>query len=237
VIKRKDGQIEEKKWERQKAKSLFCYMLESRGKKFTTDQLIELLWPGSSFSKKRSSFYRLIFCIRKYIDIKKGIPFIEYKDGTYTINPAYKIWIDTEEFESLIKEAEQWEARGNTSISINKYEIAIGLYQGDFLPEIYESWSEGKRRFYEKQYLQACNKVAIFYMKKQNFEKVIEYCTKIITIDEFRERAYFLAIYSYIKLKMPKSALQLYNKLRKALRELDIEPSLEIKKLINSIKN
>lgn len=228
------GKKIEKKWETQKAKSLFCYLLVNRNKSFTPDQLMELLWPGKSFSKAQSSLHHALFCVRDIVSsfIEKESPFIEYKDGCYRVSSDYKIWLDSEEFEKLISEARQEEAKGNELSSISKYESAINFYQGDFLPELYELWSEEKRMFYKEQYLRALDKASNFYMKKERFEKVIEYSKKIIAIDEFCEQAYLLAMRSYIALGNRKVAVDLYKQLEKTLKdELNIEPSPEIKQL------
>ncbi|MBI4722352.1 MAG: tetratricopeptide repeat protein [Candidatus Stahlbacteria bacterium] len=232
--------VEDIKWDRAKAKSLFCYLVMNRSRKYTVDQLSELLWPGKSFSKTRNSLYRIIFSIRSYVKsiTKKNTPFINYKDECYELNPAFKIWVDIEEFESLLKEASQIETLSLDEFAISIYEIAISLYEGDFLPEVYEIWSDQRRLFYIEQYILALEKVAISYEKRQKYDKVVEYCTRIIAADNFREPAYLLAVQSYIKMGMPGLAISLYKRLEKLLKdELNTEPSEKLKKIIASIKN
>jgi DNA-binding SARP family transcriptional activator len=239
-IKKKEEEEIIIKWKTQKSKSLFCFLLANRKKRFTREQLMELLWPGEDPKKSQNRLWYSFTFIRNTLNsfIRKGNQLINYINETYGINSIHKIWLDFEEFEELIKEAHRWEERGKEEVSISKYESAISLYQGDFLIDMYEEWSEERRVFYKREYLQIMNKVANFYFKKQNFEKVIEYCSQIIEVDKFYEPAYLLIIQAYIKTGNRKSALDLYRKLRELLKtELHTEPSLEIKELIHELKS
>lgn len=226
----KDRKLGDKEWRTHRAKLLFCYLVMNRNKKATRDQLIETLWPGAVISKARGNLHYNLSCIRDVFSIfvRKDIPFVEYKDEAYQLNPGYKIWTDVGEFEHLIRGAENI----TEPISISNYESAINLYRDDFLPEMYDDWSEELRLSYKEQYLKALDRVANFYMSEHKFDKVIEYCKKIITMDEFNEPAYYMAVKSYLLKGNRKSALNLYKQLERDLKkELNLKPSPEIESL------
>lgn len=224
------------RWKTQKAKSLFAYFLANRKKTFTRDQLVDLLWQDKSFHKGQSSLRNALSSIRSTIDpfIKEDMPIIEYKDDLYRINPQYNLWVDTEEFEQEIKEAEGWERKRNKAFSITKYEEAIAIYKGRFLPELYDSWCQDTHLFYSTEYIKILEKVADYYSKEKKYDRAIKYSKKIIEIDEFYEPAYKICIHSYISTGKRKRALDLYKKLERMLKdELHTLPSQEIKGFFN----
>ncbi|MFA5031458.1 MAG: BTAD domain-containing putative transcriptional regulator [bacterium] len=237
-ISRGDGKTEDIKWRTRKAKSLFCYLLANRQESFSPDRLIELFWPEEKISKGRSNLHYTVSRIRDTIDSlsKKNVPVIDYKNGCYEINSQYKFQLDFEEFDKLIKEIHELKETEKEKIAIPKYESMVGLYNGDFLPEMYEIWSEEERQYYKEQYLTALGKLASYCLKKRDFEKTLEYSEKVIAADEFNEPAYFMAMRAYSTLKKRKEASILYKKLEKILKqELNIEPSVETKALFHKL--
>ncbi|MDD5529112.1 MAG: BTAD domain-containing putative transcriptional regulator [bacterium] len=237
-ISRGDGKTEDIKWRTRKAKSLFCYLLANRQESFSPDQLIELFWPEEKISKGRSNLHYTVSRIRDTIDslAEKSVPVIDYKNGCYEINSQYKFQLDFEEFDKLIKEIHELKETEKEQIATPKYESMVGLYNGDFLPEMYEIWSEEERQYYKEQYLTALEKLASYCLKKRDFEKTLEYSEKIIAADEFNEPAYFMAMRAYSALGKRKEASILYNKLEKILKqELNIEPSAETKALFHKL--
>ncbi|MBI4722511.1 MAG: tetratricopeptide repeat protein [Candidatus Stahlbacteria bacterium] len=104
------GEIVNLQWKTQKAKSLFAYLLINKRKKLTTDQLMELFWPGKEFNKSRASFYKEVSFVRAIIAplTKPNLPIIEHREEMYGISLNYKIWMDIDEFEGLINEAREW---------------------------------------------------------------------------------------------------------------------------------
>jgi two-component SAPR family response regulator len=237
-IKSRAGETKDIKWKRQKAKSLFCYLLANRGKRFTPDQLMEILWPEKSLSKSQTNLWNAVLCVRSVTSslARKGTSFIEHKDGCYGIDAKCKVWCDFEEFDRLMIEARQWEARGNERMVTTAYESAIGLYEGDFLVEMYDLWMDEKRLYYKEQYLRAVEKTAGFCMKEQKFEKAIQHCNRVISVDEFRESSYLMAMQAHVALGNRKSAIDLYERLKRVLKdELGFEPSSEAENLLNQL--
>lgn len=238
-IKRGREIIREKMWKTQKAKALFCYLVVHQKKKFipfrdksltgfTRDKLIEIFWPNTTLSAGRSNLRSAIGFIRETV----GDASILYEKETYSINPDWKIWVDCKEFEKLLKIGQTLKQKGDEQTALAKYESALTLYQGDFLPEIYDNWAEDLRQFYREKYLEMLSNLANYNFMKGNLKEVIDHCEKIIETDKFREEAYGLLIKSYIKIRKRRKALNIYEQLSKLLKEnFQSEPSFEIKKL------
>jgi two-component SAPR family response regulator len=225
-------------WKTQKEKSLFCYLLANKGKKFTGDQLMELLWAGKGFKKSQSSFYTQISFLKTTLSplAKPGYPIIEHKEMGYKFNSKYKVWTDVEEFEKAINEAQEWKSK-DEAVSIERYEVAKNLYQGDFINELYDLWVDEMRMHYKQKYLQVLNELSLLYTKKREFQKVITNCELIIRINELYEPAYLGAIKAYMEIKDYKTALNLYDQLERVLKkELNTSPSSEAKNLYSKLK-
>lgn len=236
-INKSDGNTENINWRTRKAQSLFCYLLLNKREIFSPDRLSELMWPNEKASKSRHKLHYTVSCIRDTVKLltKKDAPFINYKNGCYEINRDYRIRLDFEELESLMKEARHLSGAEEPA-AIVKYEAMVNLYCGDLLPEIYEIWSEEKRQYYKEQYLIALEKLVSFYFKRRNFEKSAEYSGKIISSDEFNEPAYCMAMRSYAELGKREKVSMLYEQLKKTLKQdLNVEPSAETKSLFQNL--
>jgi ATP/maltotriose-dependent transcriptional regulator MalT/two-component SAPR family response regulator len=237
-IKRGGGKVAQEKWVRQKSRSLFCYLLANKSKRFTKDWLVELFWPGRVFSRTKSNLSTSLANIRQVISAitKKETSFVDYRDNTYGVSSDYRIWLDLEQFTQLMSEARKSDRTGNERIAMNKYEEAIGLYHGDLLPEVYDDWSEEMRIYCKEQYLRALDRVSAFCLKQEKYDRAIDCSKRIIACDEFREPAYLICMRSYIAQGKRKAATGLYKKLEKILKdELDATPSEETKRLFREL--
>lgn len=230
-IRKGEEFIKEKNWKTQKAKSLFCYLTVHREQRFNRDKLIEIFWPNASFSAGRGSLRTAINFIRETI----GDSSVIYEKETYSMNPDWKIWIDCVEFERMLNQAQELVQKGDEQGTIAKCKLAHAVYRGDFLPEVYDNWTEDRRQFYREKYLGALTRIANYCYMKGDFKNAIDNCGKIIKKDKLQEEAYYLLIQCYLKIRNRKRALNIYKQLCRLLREnFQSEPRQEIKELIEN---
>lgn len=161
-IKRKEP-IQEMKWTRLLSKSVFCYLLLYKKKVFSIHKLVEIFFPqGGKFSLNKKKLYQAITTLRTQLKFnKKDDPIIEYREGGYSINKNYLIWLDVEEFFTLIHQGEMVERQGKKEIAKVKYKEALTLYRGKLLPEIEDIWVYSEREFYEKEYSKVKQKLEV----------------------------------------------------------------------------
>jgi len=227
------------KWKTYKMKSLFFYFIVNKEKVFLREHLIEKMWPEGRKVKNKEMLLRYsIYYIRKIIReiTSKSQPFIEYKDGAYSLNPRFKIWIDVEEFEKKYNKVKTYWGKREEEYLITLCEEAISLYKGEFLPEVYEEWAVKERNRVREKYLYLLEKITEYYLKKKKWEEVIFYSQKMIEIDKVQEKPYYLSILAYLKKGERGRAVRLYNTLKTILKkEIKTLPSKKVEDLIKEI--
>ena len=111
---------------------LFMYMLLYREKTLTTDDISTAIWQDEEIDNPAGALKNLMYRLRKTLTSFFGEEeFILTNRGSYRWNPDVKVILDIEKFEKLINEAK---AENVYEDAIIKYEQAISIYQGDFLP-------------------------------------------------------------------------------------------------------
>jgi two-component SAPR family response regulator len=161
---RKNGSKQRIKWIRKLSKNIFCYLLCEREKKFSIDELVEIFFPGEGkFSLIKKRVYQGITTLKKALNQfdKRDGSIIDYKEGGYSINENYILWLDIEEFINLVKQGEMLEKEGKKEIAKLRYSEALSLYKGGLLPEIEDIWIIAKREFYKKIYYKLKEKLKI----------------------------------------------------------------------------
>ncbi|MTV48291.1 response regulator [Heliobacillus mobilis] len=136
------------KWNRQKAAELFAYLLDKKEQPVHKEKLCELLWPDSDPQKALVNLQTSIHAIRKTFLIRYADHLsIEYSGNSYMLR-LKDVIIDVEQFEDLIKKAEESHDRAFL-------EQAVSLYGGDYLEEDGWHWAEAKKVWLQRKYLAA----------------------------------------------------------------------------------
>jgi two-component SAPR family response regulator len=131
-------------------------------------------------------------------------------------------WIDALAFEKLIAAGNQAPERDT---SIDCYQQALALYQGDYLPERrYEDWSSAERERLQVLALGLMTTLADLLLDNSPLES-IRLTQHALAIDPVWENAYRTQMQAYLAQGNRPMALKTYQRCVEALRsELDIEP-------------
>jgi LuxR family maltose regulon positive regulatory protein len=222
-----DGRIfvkekEVKKWESQRARSMFLYFIFNRRRHFTKDKLVETFWRKSTLEKAKSNLHLTITRIRRAVEIKD---IILSEVGEYTLNPNYNCWIDTEEFEKFMLEAKRLKQKGYYVRAIDRHEKAIELYKGDFLENIYYSWCDASRSYFSELYLKLLIELGDCHYQISKLRVALEYYKRALDRDEYMEEIHCRVMRTYAKMGNRKAVKDQYTKLTKILKEeLDVIP-------------
>ena len=116
--------------------NLLEYLIAFRHRDISPDELVRTLWHDDEIGNPSSALKNLVYRIRT-IMTSQGIPFaknmILCRRGTYSWNNALPTTVDTEEFERLIREAD--EKDGQAAEQLKLYLLALSYYKGDLLPK------------------------------------------------------------------------------------------------------
>jgi DNA-binding SARP family transcriptional activator len=188
---------------------------------------MNLFWPDADPTSARNSLNVAIYNIRKSLKTVIDIPIILFIGGTYRLNPEIDPWIDVEEFDRNIKLAKELESQGEINKAKVKLEIAVNLYQGDFLAdELYEEWAVYPRERFQTLYLDSVNHLCRIYYQQGQYSACAAFCQIILKYDRCHEEAHCRLIRCYGRQNQYPLAVRQYQLCVDALRiELGIKPA------------
>ncbi len=201
---------------------------------------MDKFWPYASPDSARNCLNVTLHTIRKWLQQSPGSQeFICFKDEYYFFHSDLSIQIDTEEFVSLWRQAQEIERKEGEGLALPVYEAATALYRGDFLEDHpYESWTELERENYREIYLGILDKVSRLYSLDGKPERAIDLCQTILEKDEACEDIHRRIMRCYYRLGQRDKAMKQYFKCIRALKNaLDTLPSSETEQLFTRIKN
>lgn len=239
----REGQLlDNKAWPRRKTAMLLKWLLTQRGHTFTQDQLIEALYPESDPDRVARNLAGRISELRHLLEpnLKKGQDssyILRVAPGAYCFSDRTPCWIDTEVFQRHIKTALQQEKAGRWHRAIQRYEIAVGLYRGDYLTtDLYEEWTLELREHWCSLYVNTLLDLAKCYAHLQQFARASVLLEQALAIRPNEERLYRHQMRCHYWAGQQDLALKTYHAYVQHLdAELDVEPDSKTQALYDQI--
>ncbi len=204
------------------AQHLLIYLLLNRKKSHSRTLLLGIFWPESSETRARKALSQAIWYIRR--DFPE---LLETNHKSISVSSSLPIWVDIEEFKSLITD--------KNKISQN-LEKAIQLYRGNLLEGLYEEWLLLEREHLRELYLQTLEQVIQKKKSEAKYQEALDLSLKLAESDSLRENAHREIMRLYFLLERPKAALKQYKVCEKILKEeLGLEPEIETTALAEEI--
>lgn len=218
--------------------SLLQYLVVNHTQSTPRDVLMDMFWPDVSPESARNNLNVAISGIRRAFRTLNDTSIILYKNNAYGLVPGMQLWMDVEEFQQLIDSGRRLEAQGSLKASVNAYEAAISLYQGDFLEENpYESWTTLPRERLRLAYLVTLDHLSQIYYRQENYAMCITLSQRILLRDRCREDAHCMLMRCYNHQGQDHLAIRQYQACADALRmELDVTPTPETNRLYELIR-
>ncbi|MEG1758416.1 MAG: BTAD domain-containing putative transcriptional regulator [Oscillospiraceae bacterium] len=136
--------------------TLFIYLLSNRKRVVSVREIAEALWPDQLLDNPYNMVKSVVFRTRKALDGICAKPLIIAANGTYMINPELNIWLDTEEFEKLCRQAAS--ATLPDEARLRLYKQAMSIYRGGMLPSFEaEMWLLARISYYQLLYIDMVN--------------------------------------------------------------------------------
>lgn len=222
-----DREVEDRDWQRGKAKELFQLFLTKRSQFLMKEDIFQILWPDHLEKNADRDFKVALNALNNVLEpLRKArsAPFFIIREGTgYGLNPQAALDLDSRLFE---ESAEAGLEEVNIEKSIENLERALFLYNGDFLPERrYEDWCINERERLLVYFLRSAEKLAQLNVRRENYDSAIHWCQKILHKDRTWEEAYRLLMFCYYRKNNRPQAIKWYKKCCEVLeQELGVAP-------------
>jgi DNA-binding SARP family transcriptional activator len=168
----------------------------------------------------------------------EDFPYVLSQNGTYTLNPDLKVWVDSELFMAHYENGRYHQNKGNHKKAIAAYEIADSLYSGEFLAEDpYEEWPQAQRENLKQAHLHILDCLSRHHYNLKNWAMCLTYYQRILTLDNCREDAHRGLMRVYHFQKQRHLALRQYHQCTEILeQELAVSPLPETTDLHQKIQ-
>ena len=220
-----------------KAIYLLQYLLAHRGKSFSRDALIQLLYQRDDTENPVNALKIIVHRLRKLL-LSLGLPdqeYILYESGRYSWNSAIHCEVDSEFFDAAVKAAENTELPQEERLSL--YQQAISVYSGEFLPGLStEDWVIPLSLYYQNRYHSSIQIAFQLLEEKSDYEGMLTVSSRAAALFPYDEKIQILKIYSLYRNKQVKEALAAYNATVEMLfNEFGVNPSNELLNLYKEI--
>lgn len=222
-----EKEVEEKDWQRGKAKELLQLFVTQFHHFLPKEEIFQKLWVNQDEKGATRDFKVALNALHNALEPNRkarATPFFVIREGTtYGINAGARVELDTEEFEEWINLGLE---EANRDQAIHCLENGLQFYQGDFLPERqYDDWCLNERERLLVLFLRGAEKLSQLYVRKEDFDKAIYWCERIIEKDKTWEEAYRLLMFCYYRKNNRPFAIKWYQRCGEILeRELGVSP-------------
>jgi len=210
-----------------KAEELLAYLIDSRGREVSRNEIMDRLWPDYDGDRAVAHFNTTLHYVRKAL-LRNGIKApIEHLRGSYRLDAGF-IDCDGHRFLSRVSASDKINA-----IAIPEYEEIAALYIGDYLGDNEFQWAERNRMLFREKYIQLLIKMADYYNTVGNHQKLIEILKAGLTCEPLHSTLNYRLIEALLAVKDRIAAAKYYDIYRRGLKnELGLEPEAKFRKLI-----
>jgi len=233
-------EVNDRNWQRDKAKELFVYLLLNRERYVPKEEIMRELWDTSGEKSADRDFKVALNALLKVLEphrSARGNPyFIIRKQTMYRLNPDAEIRTDLDKFQ---KYAETGLSERFPLIAIEQLLKAATLYKGPLFEEkLTIDWISDERERVEQRYINVIERIAQTYTRLRDFGKTVYWAEKLLGIDQTWEEAYRLLMFAHYQLQNRSQSIKWYKKCRVVLKEeLDIEPMETTEEMYKMIMN
>ena len=202
------------------AQSLFAYLILSAGTLHRREKLAGMFWPDTSEAKARAYLRHEIWRIRKVLAPKPKDNYLLADDINISFNASAECWLDAAILANI--------GEHETADELMK---ALSVFRGELLPGFYEDWVVLERAHLQAVYEQKMGRLLKLLDSEERWNDLVQWAENWITFGQGPEAAYRYLMIAYEALGDHIKVTSTYERCRKALRALDLEPSEQTRAL------
>jgi predicted ATPase/DNA-binding SARP family transcriptional activator/predicted Zn-dependent protease len=203
-----------------KTASLLGYLVAHPPHRFAREALAELFWGDMESERARNNLSVALHALRHALEIP-GAPQIVEADSKWIGLKPDSYLADVLEFEQAIQLAR---ASSDPAQQYERLAFAAHLYQGDFLPGIYDAWVVEKASELQAECLNALEQLARFDAERGNIEAERGWLTQAVGINPLDSDLSARLIELHLQARQYESAAQLSGAWLEQYQRLSGEP-------------
>ncbi|MEZ7170417.1 BTAD domain-containing putative transcriptional regulator [Sporosarcina sp. OR05] len=233
-------EVHERKWQRDKAKELFLYLLLNKNRFVPKEEIMLALWTDVEEKTADRDFKVALNALLKVLEPNRTARepsfFVLRKQTMYRLNPKAVIQTDVERFKVYM---ERGLAEKSASKVVEALLKAASLYKGKLFEEkMTVEWIVQEREQMEQQYILVLERIAQSYTRLQQYTKTIEWAEKLVRLDPTWEEAYRLLMYAHYQLQNRPQSIKWFKKCKEVLQnEYAINPMETTEQMYKMIMN
>jgi DNA-binding SARP family transcriptional activator len=206
---------------------LLKYLTTHHRRRLPREQLMEVFWPEADPETARNRLNVALSHMRQVLRTISEDEVVIFEDGKYSIDPAWSVWLDVEAFDRSLEEASRLNASHSLADAVKQLEIAVSLYQGDYLADDpYEEWTISTRERLRLAYLDTLYQLSRHYFRQEQYTACAALCQSILERDNCREDVHCLLMRGYARQGQFHLVTRQYQACVETLRrELEVEPA------------
>jgi LuxR family maltose regulon positive regulatory protein len=225
-------ELTQERWVSAKARDLLAYFVTFRGERIPADQAFEAIWsekPGRGIT----AFHTALTRLRNALRTSEPTPrFVLVEAGEYHLDSA-RFNIDVDEFDSALANAR---AASNDELAARWLETAVGLYQGEYLGNLYYDWLFPERRRLSQEYLGSLRQLAEYHFACERYTRALDLLHRALRLDNLLEDLHCQVMRVYAALGDRAGLMRQYQELNDVLAgEMGIEPLPTTKKMYDRL--
>jgi DNA-binding SARP family transcriptional activator len=226
-------------WPNGKGRSIFKFLATHRGQPVQREVLMETFWPESEPDAARNNLNVAVYGLRKALArADPSFPFVLFRQGCYSFNPALRLWVDAEVFVDCVRRGQLAEQRGDAEETAAAYRVAMAVYRSALLvDDRYEDWLIPHRQALQEDHARMLQRLAANDFDIGAYESCATVAARMLEGDNCNEEAHRLLMRCHSRMGQIHLALRQYHFCVDALaRELNTIPSLDTVALSQQIR-
>jgi len=230
------GEILSSQWRGSKRKPLLCLLLKNLTQKIHREKLMDLFWRDSDPDRAYKNLRSVIHRLNSELSLPEKGRFIIVSDQCYSINPEYRIFIDAYEFERLIATGDKMQNDNHLDQATDNYLMAVRLYAGNYLANLFEPWCETYRDNLRKLFVHASKQVGHYLLEREQTESALCFFRNALLLDEYSEELCIDIMRCHAASGNKKAVDKEYRRLQKVLSEdFNSQPQPETTRIYQSL--
>jgi DNA-binding SARP family transcriptional activator len=184
-------------WNRERVRSLMLYLVLHGPSR--REQIIDAIWPDLDAQAGARNLRVTLTYLNQALEPDRcsgeASFFIRPYDPALAIARSPHFTLDSDEFESLVGQADDADERGLASVALDLYEQAVTLWRGQCLSDVvYEDWAQAARTRLTERFVGAAVRAAELNLAARNIRVARSHAWRALTADKWSEPAHRILI-------------------------------------------